>query len=204
MRTIQGSMFTRNYPAFLIFERLVSINIHTMRALKSAHTALLRWVSTSFAQMRTASPTTKCCINSVCCFCDMRLSYSGGVTGAPDSPSAAVRNRDISQRCHLYPVEYTLAGEIRPSCRDMPPWKDECFWPLFLWRCTLPIFTAETTITKNSALIRRCNDVCVGACRLRSWSWADPESQMENQPWIGFFTAENNLNVPLQGILALC
>lgn len=163
---------------------------------------MFRWVSESFIWMRTASPTTKCCISSVCCCCDTQLGYSGGITGAPVSLSAAVRNRDISQRCHLYPVKYTLAGEIRPSHRDMPPWKDKCFWSLFLWWCTFPILTTETIITKNSALMR-CNDVYVGACRLRSWSWVDPERQTENQTQAGFSTAESSLNIPLQGILAL-
>lgn len=96
-----------NYPAFLISQS-VSINICAMIALNSAHTAIFRWVPEPFAQMRAASPSSKCCISSMCCCCGTRLHCGDGVTGAPGGHSAPLRNRDISQRCYIYPVECAL------------------------------------------------------------------------------------------------
>lgn len=34
--------------------------------------------------------------------------------------------------------------------------------------------------------MRKCSGVFVGTCRLRSWSWKDSKSQVQNQMWIGF------------------
>lgn len=76
-----------NYPAFLIFERLVSTNIYAM----CAHTAILRWVSESITQTRAASLSTKSCISSMCCCYGTWPCFSDGVTGAPDGHSAATR-----------------------------------------------------------------------------------------------------------------
>lgn len=85
-----------NYPAFPKCARLVSIIIYAMCALNSTRTAIFMWVSESFTQVRAASPSTKCCIRSVCRCCGTRLCSSGGVTGAPDGHSAAVRSWDVS------------------------------------------------------------------------------------------------------------